>query len=320
MTEHLPIFRTPPQFLLRPVPLTIRQLVIRVRPRRSERKTADVHRDGLESGALAGRSDWKRRNLALKRKGMPPQSPPKLQHYLPAVYLKQFSPDGQNATRKSSLWRLGDATHVFAKVENQCREPFHYSKTRPEQAENLFHEGEQLYGKALQHIWQGREATKRQYFGLIVMMMSLHLRNPAYENRSGLDNFEVYLGLEESFMSQVLIADSSGGKSRRERRPHFSACWRVIVMKTPDAIFTSDNPAVCCAIDDSRDVHFILLPVTPAFCAIAFDNRFLEIAGPMTMEDLSIIQTLLVGFSLEAVFSHRAFSDEEKRSDWQVPQ
>jgi hypothetical protein len=82
-------------------------------------------------------------------------------------------------------------------------------------------------------------------------------------------------------------------------------------MKTPGEIFTSDNPAICCAIDDSRDVHFILLPVTPGFCAVAFDKRFLEIIGPMTMEDLSKIQTLLVGTSLDALFSHRRFSGEE---------
>src|ERR1044072_1079638 len=240
------------------------------------------------------------------------QSPPKLQHYLPAVYLKQFSPDAQNATRKSFLWRLGITTQAFVKVEDQCREAFYYSKVKPRQAENLFHEGEQLYGKALQQIWQGTQGTNaRYYFGLIVMMMSLHLRNPAYQNLTGLDNFELYLGLEETFMAQVLMCDFPDAISQQDRWRVFSARWRLIIRKTPGKIFTSDNPAVCCAIDDSRDVHFILLPVSPEFCAVAFDKRFLEIIGPMTTEDLSKIQTLLVGTCLEALFSHRRFSDEE---------
>ena len=245
---------------------------------------------------------------------MSQQSPPKLQHYLPAVYLKQFSPDAPNATRKSFLWRLGMETHAFVKVEDQCRQAFHYSKAKARQAEDLFQEVETLYGKAMQRIWQGREATKRQYFGLIVMMMSLHLRNPAYKNFSSLDNLEVYRGLEETFMAQVLMADFPNAQSLEERWAIFSANWRVTVMNTPEEIFTSDNPALCCAMDDVRDVHCIFLPVTPRFCAVAFDKRFLEVVGPMTVDDLLKVQTLLAGASLEALYSSRAFSTEERDS------
>lgn len=240
------------------------------------------------------------------------QSAPRLQHYLPAVYLKQFSPDGADATRRSSLWRLGAKTHAFVKVEDQCREPFHYSKQDAQRAENLFQESEELYGLALQRIWRGQEATKRQYFGLIITMMSLHLRNPAYRNMSGLDNLELYLGLEETFMAQVLMAGLPSAESKQERLNHFSAIWRVTIMKTPDEIFTSDNPALCCAIDEARDVEFILLPITPRLCAVAFDSRRLDIVGPMTTDDLSRIQSWLVGFCLEALFSHREFSQEER--------
>ncbi len=242
------------------------------------------------------------------------QSPPKLQHYLPAVYLKQFSPEGPNATRKSSLWRLGTKTHAFVKVEDQCRELFHYSSQDPRRAENLFEESERVYGAALQRIWRGREATKRQYFGLIITMMSLHLRNPAYTNLSSLDNLELYRGLEETFIAQVLMAGLPAAGTQEERLRHVSAIWRVTVMATPDEIFTSDNPAVCCAIDASRDLEFILLPITPRLCAVAFDSRYVEIVGPMTSEDLSLIQSLLVGFCLEALFSHREFSDEEREA------
>jgi hypothetical protein len=242
---------------------------------------------------------------------MSDKSSPKLQHYLPAVYLKQFSPDGPASTRKSFLWRLGTATQAFVKVEDQCREPFHYSKTKAQEAENLFQESENLYGRALQCIWQRTEATKRQYFGLIVMMMSLHLRSPAYKNLSSLDNLELYRGLEETFMQQVLMADFPDARSLQDRWSNFSAIWRVTVMKTPDEIFTSDNPALCCAIDDQRDVHFLLLPVTPRFCAVAFDKRFLDIIGPMTSQDLLRIQTLLAGASLEALYSSRAFTSGE---------
>ena len=243
---------------------------------------------------------------------MSQQSPPKLQHYLPAVHLKQFSPDGPKATRRSFVWRLGMTTHAFVKVEDQCREAFHYSKTKAQQAEDLFQEGENLYGKVMQRIWEGREATKREYFGLIVMMMSLHLRNPAYKNFSSLDNLDLYRGLEETFVAQVLMADFPDAQSPQERLANFSATWRVTVMKTPEEIFTSDNPALCCAIDDLRDIHFILLPVTPTFCAVAFDRRFLEIVGPMTVEDLLKVHTLLAGASMEALYSSRPFSKEER--------
>lgn len=245
---------------------------------------------------------------------MPPQDPPKLQHYLPAVYLKQFSPDGQNATRKSLLWRLGKQNQAFVKVEDQCRELYHYSKMNAQQAEHLFQEGEDVYGKALQQIWKGAEATKRQYFGLIIMMMSLHLRNPAYKNLTQLENYELYLGLEETFMSQILMADFPSAKTQEERLKRFSAVWRVIIMKTPSEIFTSDNPALCCTINDVPHLHFILLPVTPTFCAVAFDQRCLEIIEPMTRNDLSEIQTLLAGASIEALFSHRQFAQEEVES------
>lgn len=241
----------------------------------------------------------------------PRQGAPKVQHYLPAVYLKQFSPDGQAATRTSSLWRLGKQTQALVKVEDQCRETFHYSKVNAQRAEHLFQEGESLYGKAMQRIWQGAEATKHQYFGLIIMMMSLHLRSPAYKNLSPSDNFEVYLGLEETFMKQVLMADFPDARTQQDRLERFCEVWRVTIMRTPGETFTSDNPALCCAIGDSSDLHFLLLPLTPTFCAVAFDKRCLEIIGPMATEDLSEIQTLLVGTSIEALFSHRQFSREE---------
>jgi uncharacterized protein DUF4238 len=233
---------------------------------------------------------------------------------LPAVYLKQFSPDGRAATRKSFLWRLGKQRQAFVKVEDQCREAFHYSKANARRVEMLFQEGESLYGKAMQQIWRGAEATKRQYFGLIIMMMSLHLRSPAYKNLAKWDNFEVYLGLEETFMRQVLMADFADARTQEDRLERFSEIWRVTIMRTPDETFTSDNPALCCAINESSHLHLILLPVTPAFCAVAFDKRRVEIIGPMTTEDLSEIQTLLAGTSIEALFSHQRFSKEESQA------
>lgn len=242
---------------------------------------------------------------------MPTQNSPKRQHYLPAVYLKQFSPDAQNATRKSSLWRLGATGQAFVKVEDQCREAFHYSKSRSRQAEDLFQEGETLYGDALAQVWQGSRATRRQYYGLIIMMMSLHLRNPAYKNFTPLNNLDLYLGLERTFMAQVLMADVPGERSQDEMWNYLSEVWQVTIMKTPGELFTSDNPSLFCAMDDSRDLHFILLPVTPKYCAVAFDKRYLEITGPMMAEDLLAIYNLLVGASNQALFSHRQFTSEE---------
>jgi hypothetical protein len=108
------------------------------------------------------------------------------------------------------------------------------------------------------------------------------------------------------------MADFPDAQSPQDRWANLSAIWRVTVMKTHDEIFTSDNPALCCAFDRLRDAPFILLPITPSFCAVAFDKRFLRIVGPMTSDDLLKIHTLLAGASLKALYSSRAFSVEEK--------
>ncbi len=93
----------------------------------------------------------------------------KFQHYLPTVYLKQFSTDGLAATRKSMIWRLDEQRHKRVSVPSQCAEDYFYSASDAKMTEEMFGKSEEVYGRTVQQIWAREEKQAgTDYFGLIL--------------------------------------------------------------------------------------------------------------------------------------------------------
>jgi hypothetical protein len=148
---------------------------------------------------------------------MPPSQIPQRQHYLPAVYLKQFSIDGVSARRDSFIWRLHRSIHKEVPVETQCHERFFYSAIEPVVAEAFFGKSEELFGQIAQRVWQGLENRGfRDYFGLLIFMISLHLRNPAYRFDLAMSRLEGYKLLEQQVVHHVFLRGSTAALTDSE--------------------------------------------------------------------------------------------------------
>ena len=80
---------------------------------------------------------------------MPPY---KREHFLPCVYLKNFSPHGVHATRDSKVWRVDQKRCAFVSVDSQCAGDYLYSKENPKESEHEFQAIEDAYASALAKI------------------------------------------------------------------------------------------------------------------------------------------------------------------------
>ncbi|SRR5579862_163483 len=240
-------------------------------------------------------------------------NPPKKQHYLPAVYLKQFSIEGSDATRKSKLYRLDRNFSGSVTVEDQCREDFYNSAASPVAAEALHQKYEDIYGKLATRIWAGENAgSEYNYFGLIITMLNLHFRNPAYENRTGDERISVYTNLEAEFLEQSLGVRPDPVSPSLEHLALFKKCWGVSLMKTVEpSLLTSDNPAHIFGEDNVP--RLITLPITPQVCAVAFDRRkFPKVwSQDLSALDVGRLNSLQAHCCISAVFAAEEISPED---------
>lgn len=232
-------------------------------------------------------------------------NPPSKQHYLPAVYLKQFSVDGSDGRRRSKIWRLDRNICQLVTVEDQCRERFYNSEAEPAKAEKLFQNYENLYAQLACKIWAGEEAgSAHNYFGLIAFMLSLHFRNPSYKNLTKDERIVVYVNLEGEFLLQILGVVVDPNHPSREHLEMFTKCWGVRLMRAiEDFLVTSDNPAQI--FHQEGIPRLITLPITPQCCAVAFDRRaFASVwSQELSKQDIERLNRLQVHSCVNALFS-----------------
>src|SRR5437868_3168158 len=104
------------------------------------------------------------------------------QHYLPAVYLREFSVDPSHIDRDSKVWRFDGKQHSLVPVETQCVDDYFYSRKQAQEAEKMFQNMEGLYAQCVRKIKARQSPTKDEFFGLILMIFDLHIRNEACGN------------------------------------------------------------------------------------------------------------------------------------------
>src|SRR5215475_915659 len=115
----------------------------------------------------------------------------KRQHWLPAVYLKNFSHESELG-RRAFLWRYDGNTMMKVAVESQCEGNFFYSKEQPEATEKRFWQSEAAYENCVKLIREKKPSSAVDYFSLIFTIFDFHARNAIYANNTGKEGVYAY--------------------------------------------------------------------------------------------------------------------------------
>jgi uncharacterized protein DUF4238 len=249
----------------------------------------------------------------------------KRQHYLPAVYLKNFTLDGAHATRSSNLWRIDPSRCVSVTVESQCAEDFMFSRKEPKKTEEMFQQIEGRYGAAVRKIWTGEDPKVGDSLALILTMIELHARNAVHQNLTGHEGVDAYNRRLDSFFTRMLLEmDASRSATPEEIRDHLKQHWRVRLLRTAEnMLLTSDHPSQWLSWDKSNEsvaVDFILMPVTGFMYAIAYDRRRSKVRGnSLTESDEIVLATNQIHQCGEAVYMAEKPTDDvvwRVRKEW----
>jgi hypothetical protein len=243
-------------------------------------------------------------------------APYKKQHYLPVAYLQQFSADKANVTRESKVWRFDGKESKLVPAESQCRENYFYSKDQATAAETMFQPAEGFLAECVRSIKARNPSTKAQFFGLILIMFDLHLRNAAYENETGKDNLHAYM-LRLGGLKQLLLGRNEKQATNGEVMEHLRKHWRVrLLLASPGNEFiTSDNPSVLIAAPGTiSNLQLAVLPVTPTHIAIAYDCQQIEVVGERTTPmDEKLLNTLQLSHAERCVHSSVQLNMEQQQ-------
>lgn len=241
----------------------------------------------------------------------------KRQHYLPSVYLKHFSSDAK-PTRKSLIWRYDGQDSRPVHVESQCAGNYFYSKHRPAESEKMFQNIEGLYGKCVEKVKAKQPSTMEEYFGLILMMVDLHLRGAAYENATGKEGIQAYASRFDAFKRGLLLGGRFENPTDVKVAEHLRSYWRVRVLESlsGNAFITSDHPAAWFVIAKGRQqIDLMMLPITSRFVAVAYDNRAVDIVNDNTTpNDEGRINRCQAVQALRCVYAASDFDKESKRA------
>ena len=160
------------------------------------------------------------------------------QHWLPSAYLKYFSVDQQDCTRKTLIWRLDGNTERCVPVESQCSANYFYSKEKPTETEQMFQINENAYCDCIDRMRKKRELVDRNIGDLLLSMFDFHLRNAAHKNQIGKEGIEAYSRRVCIFIGQILLGREDETITKLDIKHHlerlladqnyFSAIWPPI--------------------------------------------------------------------------------------------
>ena len=208
------------------------------------------------------------------------------QHWLPSAYLKYFSVDQQDCTRKSFTWRLDGKTERCVPVESQCSANYFYSKETPAETEQMFQINENVYCDCIDKIRMKRELTGRNPGDLLLAMFDFHLRNAAHKNQIGKEGIEAYGRRVGIFIGQILLGREDEAITKLDVKSHLENFWRVRIISAPadHQFVTSDHPSVWRTLGQvlprfKTKLHLIALPINAKSVAIGFDRRVVEIVS-----------------------------------------
>lgn len=241
----------------------------------------------------------------------------KKQHYLPAAYLRNFSVDGAASTRKSRVWRFDARRRKPVSVESQGFADYHYSASAAEVVEAEFRVGEDFYAECYPDFWhRDGPSSSRREFGLLLMMLDLHIRNVAYA-KAARNNHADYLAMSATVKCRVLWGRKIAPPDDQAIVDEATKSWRVAFIRcgTGNAFLTSDNPSLLVRVGTGGAfANAVLMPVTPLTYAVGYDARVLEVTpGVISPDDEATLTHLQVKNCLQCVYAREDISDEQWR-------
>jgi hypothetical protein len=204
------------------------------------------------------------------------------QHYVPFVYLREFSENPTDDRKTSYIWRVSHPFIGRVKTVKACWEPFFNSKANPEQAEGMFGHYEGKYADFAKRV-SARQPPNDwpTHFAPLIQMISLHLRNPAYANRTGEERARIYPNMEVEFWTTVIPPDSDPERLLETALLTLMDAWDVCVLETSEGSFvTSDNPVRLYAACDDTPPTILMMPVNPSAYAVAFRKSHWMLSNP----------------------------------------
>ena len=241
------------------------------------------------------------------------------QHWLPSAYLRYFSIDQQDCTRKSLIWRVDGNTERSVHVETQCSANYFYSKEKPAETEQMFQINENAYCDCIDKIRTKQELTDRNPGDLLLAMFDFHLRNAAHKNLIGKEGVEAYSRRVGIFIGQILLGREDEAITTLDVKKHLEAYWRVRMISAPLGyqFVTSDHPSVWrtlgqVSIGLKTKLHLIALPIGPTSIAIGFDKRILEIVSyGATSKDVGILNASQIENSERCLYMSQRLPPEQ---------
>jgi hypothetical protein len=105
------------------------------------------------------------------------------------------------------MWRFDGDQSKPVPVESECAADWHYTAKDASTRESMFNMLETKYANVLDRIWSNKTLSDKQKLWLLLMMLDLHCRNPAYKNLTGIENIYAYDALIHCL--RILLGDSS---------------------------------------------------------------------------------------------------------------
>jgi len=182
----------------------------------------------------------------------------------------------------------------------------------------MFQHYEDLYRALAQLIWKGHPNRNiREYFGLMVFIVSLHLRNPAYEVTRMLGpRIEAYKLLESQFIHHYLMGSPDYVATPEQQLERLKDFWGVFIYTSAseNQLITSDNPALWFSTGGSGNLDFMILPVTPNSCAVAYNREAVSLAGnSLSPADVDVLNEAQVKSCLAALYLDAPFSEQNRQ-------
>ncbi|GJL80210.1 MAG: hypothetical protein NPINA01_31990 [Nitrospinaceae bacterium] len=230
---------------------------------------------------------------------------PKRQHWLPCAYLQFFSIDGQPHGRETQIYFTDGRSSQITSVNNLAVAKYTYSRTNPE-CDSVFHNMEKNYPPIIKNILKGNQLTKKDKYGLIMMMFDLNLRNVVYENRTEMERIKLYEGISRAFVGSMFEETTGKGNDFNEMASHLEKNWELDSLRSTsgEKFISSDNPSMIIADKNSSRPVLVCLPIHPDLAMIAYDKRTSEIiSNSITDDALGILNGLQIKLSVRHTFS-----------------
>jgi hypothetical protein len=234
----------------------------------------------------------------------------KIQHWLPAGYMKFFSLSGESNGRNSRIYYANSSECKSKKVKKLSCKNYHYSKDNAEKAETSFHLMENDYPLLIDKIIHSKELTKKEYFSLILSMIDYHARNPSYENLTIEENYKAYETVSMGLMREVFEDCDDCGKDFQKLMDFLADNWLLQPLcSIKDELFSSDHPSLLFSINNK--IAFIILPINPHYALLAVDKRKIKITGnEINEQDLGMLNAYQAYHCVEYVYSNIDLSQE----------